>query len=234
MKETILYTDIIKRFQEGEKDFSGKKVVGGNFDGLNLSGIIFRDCILTDVTFLHSDLTDADFSKSYIDVCGFSNSKLVNAKFIDCKIELTGFMNANLDKTDFTNADISWCPFFDSNHSAAEFKNATMHKVFYTVSEVSEEDFREGISRLGTKLPQIRKWRAVALGTLIDKTKEQMEGFKFAYGKGMRAGKGYSQGPGSYSNTRNGSGYASGLKDIAYAIFGGKYDAGKRAKQYSK
>lgn len=235
-KKAVLYTDVIKRFQNEERDFSGIRLVVGNFDNLDLEGISFKNSILIGPTFRHANLKDADFSDAKLEFCSFFHATLINATFQNARIEATGFGEANLENTNFDNTELYWTPFMESNYSAAKLKNAKFIKVAFTWSEITENDIEEAIRIFGARAKEeLPIGRATELVSGAEATLDQLKALKLAYGTRSSSRGTYSS---KQSYTRpdvEEDPYTIHLKQIIYALFGDSYDLDKKtSKSYKR
>ncbi|MEL4897352.1 pentapeptide repeat-containing protein [Crocosphaera sp. Alani8] len=57
-------SELIKRYNEGERNFSGKCLRGQNFAGKDLSGSIFRGCDIRGTNFTGATLIETNFSQA--------------------------------------------------------------------------------------------------------------------------------------------------------------------------
>lgn len=199
----ITPTEIIERFKKGEREFSNLRAVGQNFSGMNLNRIIFTDSKFTGCNFTASNLQNAKFQNCSFEFCEFTNANLIESNFINCKIDYTVFQLANLERVVFTSCELYFIYIWGSNfNSAAKFDKTPVTKIFSVLSQIGEEDIKEGLKALSSS--------QVPFGTQLEakgratSAKEKHEGFlQFAYGKGTRAKSVYENAPGIYSKAQS-------------------------------
>ena len=93
---------IIDEYQEGERYFPLLEIEGGNFAGLDLTGI--------------------DFWESKLRGSSFEGANLKGAIFVGCDLECTSFAGADLTDTDFRSASVRGSDFRDANLKRTIFR----------------------------------------------------------------------------------------------------------------
>ena len=97
--------EIIKKYREGERDFSGIELDDKtyNFQSIELEGVDFSNSYIT-ANFKDSKLKNAKFNNSNIKTCDFQNADLTNTDFRNTLLESTEFTGAILNGANFENA----------------------------------------------------------------------------------------------------------------------------------
>jgi len=93
-KKQMSNSEIIKKYKQGERNFSGIRCVGRWFDG--------------------QDLTEIDLSGSDLSFSNFSNSTLIGSNFTGCNLTWSDLSRANLKGTIFKNSNLSWSAIIES------------------------------------------------------------------------------------------------------------------------
>jgi uncharacterized protein YjbI with pentapeptide repeats len=122
--------EILRRYNDGERNFSGIIAPNSDFSGMNMAGIIFRRAKLAPSVFKGCNLKGADFSFAEIQDSCFDNADLRNAKFPDAILFNSSFRNAKISGASFHNAKISDCDFKGCDINSADFSGATKESAF--------------------------------------------------------------------------------------------------------
>jgi hypothetical protein len=94
-------SELLKRYEEGERDFSGAILHNAKLDGAILSGISLKGANIRNVSLSNAYLMECDFSNAII--VGIS---LMNAILYLSKLEGATFTNANLNKANLGQANL--------------------------------------------------------------------------------------------------------------------------------
>ncbi len=140
--------EIAKRYNDGERDFSGAVSPSSDFSGLNLSGVILRRAKLGNSSFKNCDLSGADLSFAELQDTNFENTNLQNANFSDATAFNSVFKGAKIGGAKFIAANISECNFEGCDKASADFSDALMKPAFsgrkMTAAEVIRE-YKQGV-----------------------------------------------------------------------------------------
>ncbi len=104
---------VVEAYEKGKRDFYCYDAIeGGDFSGLDLSGINFWDTGLRRVNFSGCILKDATFVAAGLDYANFEGADLTGSDFREASVENANFTAANLTNVDFsvdcmTGADLS-------------------------------------------------------------------------------------------------------------------------------
>jgi len=129
--------DLLKKYAEGERDFSGNTIMPSSADlglrkdfiGKTLSGLILKDGRILTFSFKNCDLEGAVFDGSDVSDCSFKGANLKNVSFHGCKLKNTNFSSAVFDNTDFSKSEITLAKFDNTNTDNAKFDDCIEEKV---------------------------------------------------------------------------------------------------------
>lgn len=147
--------EIIKRYDLGERDFSGVECIGGWLSGVNLSGASFKGANLSFTSFQGSDLRCCDFSQANLTWTNFVNADLTKAKMRRTKLNFAKLNEAILEGTDLSGADLSYALLFNVNLSAAKTDDATFTMAATHVSQLREQGYDFAMQSLERTRPII-------------------------------------------------------------------------------
>lgn len=104
-------TPLASRFKG--KDISSAQLNKCSFDGVDLTGVIFKDAHFSSSGITNSNLTNADFSSLHMEQGGFNDSNLQNVNFSGANLESVKFTGAqNMTSANITG--VTWsnvtCP----------------------------------------------------------------------------------------------------------------------------
>ena len=136
----MLPTQLLSRYSQGERDFSGIDLSGTDFyhcrDNRNLSGIdlsranlcrtIFSEVDLSNVTFKNANLQGAKFYRCKLQGVDFSDADMTDAELHCEPVYGANFNRANLSRANLSSADLSGSTLFEANLSHAEPRRANL------------------------------------------------------------------------------------------------------------
>ncbi len=155
-RKQISSHEIIRRYREGEHDFSNVLCQNGDFGAINLSGIIFRNSDLSFSGFDGTDLTDADFSDTILDWSSFRLATLRKTNFTGARLQWCALNDAIVDGTIFRKADLSWSIMFNTNRNNADWDGANFVTCAFDPSEITSKGIAvhpSQLERLKDKMP---------------------------------------------------------------------------------
>ena len=130
------------------RDFSDIICNEGNFEGLNLQGMIFRNAQLNATSFDGCDLTDADFTGAKVKWSSFKNAKLIRTNFSNADLSYSYFNDAIVTGAIFRGTNVSYCIFFHVNRYSADFTDANTYEVAWNESELDEETHKRAMRKM--------------------------------------------------------------------------------------
>lgn len=148
--------EIIRRYKEGERDFSNVICQNGEFGAVVLHGIIFRNSDLSYSGFDGTDLTDADFTEAILDWSSFRLATLRRTNFTGARIHWAALNDAIVDQTIFRKADLSWSIMFNTNKGSADWTDANFMTCAFDVSEITAKGIAmhpSQLDKLKNKIP---------------------------------------------------------------------------------
>ena len=107
----------MRAFKLAEMDIAHIQVVGGRFDGMDLSGTIFR--------------------KSNLSGSIFNGATMVKANLAVCRLKMAKFKKANLAQADFRGSDLSQADFSGANLSGCDLNAAFLEGANLTGANLS-------------------------------------------------------------------------------------------------
>jgi len=175
--------EIVKKIQNGDKDFSDVRIVGVDWSRRDLSGFNFSGSKLEWNVFNRCKLAGADFSNVFVDFCAFSSADLTKANFENSLIWDSSFDGAILKDANFVKSVITYVVFADANVNAANFTNATKIAVYESWEDVGEENFDATIAII-EKLNFFPRSLLLAWKARLEKYRTKVEKFRVFYGIG--------------------------------------------------
>lgn len=113
--------ELLRRYNTGERDFTGVKLPGIRLIDRRLGGIIFREADLNDAILDWTDLIDADLS--YANLRGV---RLGEASLQRANLEGADLSGAVFAQTTFRGANLSYAKLRDAILTEFSFKNANL------------------------------------------------------------------------------------------------------------
>lgn len=138
-------SEIVKKFEKKEKDFSNVRIVGIDWFGRDLSGFDFSGSRLEWNIFRNCKMVGVNFSRSFLEWCDFTQADLTKSSFINSKIWNALFEGAMITDVDFSNSGLEYIAFTNANVASAKFANTTQFRVIHTWTEMTDADW-ESIS----------------------------------------------------------------------------------------
>lgn len=154
-QSTILFDDLLCRYEAGERDFSGVVIKNSwreklfrdekCFKGLDLSEIILRDSNISSIgpymqgVILHkADLTRVDLGE-----CNFEWTNLSRAKLRETGYFQSCFDRVNLSRTDLTGAELIESSFAGADLSQSKLRNATIAEIHFIGNNLTGAMFKK-------------------------------------------------------------------------------------------
>lgn len=151
-REEILFRDLIARYQAGERDFSEFFIDSdedrltwelGQFQGLDLSGIILRDSNIIwmrnyfdGVIMRGADLTRVDLGDF-----NFARGDLSNAILCETRFFRSVFEHTNFSGADLTGARLAWTDFFCADMIRVKLNNARISALGFVCTDFTDATF---------------------------------------------------------------------------------------------
>jgi len=175
--------EIVKKIQNGDRDFSGVKIVGVDWTGRDLSGFNFSGSKLEWNIFNGCKFIGANFSNVFIDFCLFVNADLTKANFENSLIWDSAFDGTILNDTNFSRTDITFVIFANTNTSSANFTNARKISVYERWDDVEDGSIDAAFAIL-EKVNVFSTSALLALKAKLEKYRTKVEKFKAFYDTG--------------------------------------------------
>lgn len=132
MSKTNLVALVLEQYKNGQRYFSDLDIEDESFEGQNLEGIVFENCLLY-ARFCGANLRNAKFINGAIKTCDFRKSDLTNAHFEHLSVESAEFAGSITTGVYFNNnwsygqavtqADFEdWIKDYPKNQYADELK----------------------------------------------------------------------------------------------------------------
>ncbi|MBI2970804.1 MAG: pentapeptide repeat-containing protein [Candidatus Aenigmarchaeota archaeon] len=118
--------DLLAAYRAGRRDFTGVKLHGANFVGLQLQGIILKNADLSFSNFEGTDLSGADFSSAILARCNFHNAIMKEARFDAADLSYANIRNTFIDGTSFRNAKMMWAHLCGNDLMKADISSAQL------------------------------------------------------------------------------------------------------------
>ena len=131
--------ELVRRFEEGQRDFSGADLSAADLQNLSLDGIILcnanlRKAKLFGTSFRNADLTESDLSGTYLAKAELSGAKARRTNFHGCRMDGVSWkdvdlQSARLTEVNFRNATLDSCIMKSAGLKDADLTNLKLHKV---------------------------------------------------------------------------------------------------------
>jgi uncharacterized protein YjbI with pentapeptide repeats len=95
--------DVLRRYQDGQREFIDVRLNYADFSGANLEGVTFRGC-LSSASFVNANLRDACFINCNIKCVDFRRADLRGATFAGCSVEAIWVDEAKIEDGAFIGA----------------------------------------------------------------------------------------------------------------------------------
>lgn len=118
--------EILRRYQRGDKDFTGISVIADDFSQQNLPGIIFKGAILTSCNFEETAMQRADLSAANLRNTNLKQVNLSKADLKGADLRGTVLRNANLSGADLRWANLEGVNLSGANISGANFDGTNL------------------------------------------------------------------------------------------------------------
>ncbi len=172
--------DILEMISKGMKDFRNSKFYGVEFSGKDLSGVVFDGSSFEWCFFENSRLAGASFKKCDLKFCTFLSADLTKASFEGSKMGSVDFESATFNRTVIRNSELSYITFINVNLAEADLTGSSQFKVFMSWDELTEEDWRLLMQRLGEASLPVSK--VLEIKNILGELKGRDTSIKFSYG----------------------------------------------------
>ncbi|MBI5347206.1 MAG: hypothetical protein HZB66_01205 [Candidatus Aenigmarchaeota archaeon] len=146
--EHIFSRDFLDRYANGEREFSGISLQFADIS-VNLKDVTIRDSKLFFVTFFGCNIVNVRFINCEIFYGSFNGGGLENTIFDNCNIDFTIFHNGLFKNVKILRSKLSWCAIFSRPVEELDISKSECFKIFRNVSEITDRDVEEAMSRLG-------------------------------------------------------------------------------------
>lgn len=153
--------EILKKYADGERNFSGVNITEINLTRANLTGIDFSDATLSIANLTGANLSEANLTGAKLNVAKMSGANFSQAKFNGAILNVANLVRANLKGTQFIQAaliraeliraELSGANLREANLSGADLREAQLKQVNLSGANLSEADLR-GCSLAGANL----------------------------------------------------------------------------------
>lgn len=109
-----------------------------SFEGVNLSGITFKQCSFNECSFTNIDVDNVIFKDTFFNNCYFTNSKITHCQFHNSELTGTSFINAHIKSTTITSSDVLGCSFEEANLIDSKFENTALKGSHFLQAEVKD------------------------------------------------------------------------------------------------
>jgi hypothetical protein len=153
--KSILSVEIKEQYSNGNKLFENAYLENNLLEGLDLSGIQFRNCKFMFSSFAFTNLAGAKFINCQFFFQSFFGANLTKAVFDNCKIEVTRFDNAVFDETTFRKCDLSYLAMIGVNRAGVNFFDSTQFKIVFDLSEITEDDLMKAVGMVSGQIESL-------------------------------------------------------------------------------
>lgn len=132
--------ELIRLYQEGQRDFSKEYLHSTKFANCNLDSTDFSQANLKFANFYNANLSNANFaesdlSKARLESANLQNVDLSNANLQNADLTSANLSNANLDNTDLTGAEL-----INANLDGVDLSTAKNAVTIANISPVKEDN----------------------------------------------------------------------------------------------
>ena len=131
--------ELVRRFEQGQRDFTGADLSAADLQNLTLGGIILRNANLRKAklfgtSFKGADLTESDLSGTYLAKAELSGAKARRTNFHGCRMDGVSWddvdlQSARLTEVNLRNATLNSCVMKSAGLKDADLTNLTLHNV---------------------------------------------------------------------------------------------------------
>jgi uncharacterized protein YjbI with pentapeptide repeats len=153
--------EILKKYGDGERDFSGINITEVNLSRANLAGINFSDATLSIANLSGANLTEANLTGAKLNVAKMSGANFTQAKFNGAILNVANLVRANLKgseliqaaliRAEMIRAEMTGANLREANLSGADLREAQLKQANLSGANLSEADMR-GCSLVGANL----------------------------------------------------------------------------------
>lgn len=150
-KKRFMGADKIRQlYKSGERDFSGVICVDGNFEDMDLRGIIFKKANLGFCSFRNSNLQGADFSHANLEWSNFTRADIRGATFEKARLVWSKLNEAQIESTNMRCADLSESLAFNTTlRGGADLAGAIIDTVALHPGQLTPEMIQKLNQQLG-------------------------------------------------------------------------------------
>lgn len=153
--------EILKKYADGERNFSGVNITEVNLSRANLTGIDFSDATLSIANLTGAKLSEANLTGAKLNVAKMSGANFSHAKFNGAILNVANLVRANLKgaeliqaaliRAELIRAEMTGANLCEANLSGADLREAQLKQVNLSGANLSEADLR-GCSLVGANL----------------------------------------------------------------------------------
>lgn len=153
--------EILKKYSDGERNFSGINITEVNLSRANLAGINFSEATLSIANLSGANLSEANLTGAKLNVAKMSGANLTQAKFNGAILNVANLVRANLKgaemiqvaliRAEMIRAEMTGANLQEANLSGADLREAQLKEVNLSGANLSEADMR-GCSLVGANL----------------------------------------------------------------------------------
>ncbi|MEM7593379.1 MAG: pentapeptide repeat-containing protein [Cyanobacteria bacterium P01_A01_bin.83] len=132
--------ELIRLYQEGQRDFSKEYLRSTSFTNCNLDSVDFSQANLKFAKFYNANLSNANFAESDLSKAKFRNANLQNADLSNAKLHKADFESANLSNANLDNADLTWAELIDANLDGVDISKAKNAVTIANISPPKEDN----------------------------------------------------------------------------------------------
>ncbi|MBE9187265.1 pentapeptide repeat-containing protein [Microcoleus sp. LEGE 07076] len=141
-QELLKRFELVKRYTEGNRDFTGINLNEANLSRINLSGSILRRASLFVTNISGANLSEADLSEANLNVARLSSTNLSRAILNGATLNVANLVRADLSGSQLIGAslirgELVRCELSQSNFSGANLTEADLREVKLTEANLS-------------------------------------------------------------------------------------------------
>ena len=167
--ELVKIYNLVKKYQEGERDFTGINLNEANLSQMNLSQANLSDASLQVTNLSSADLTQANLSRANLNVARLSHANLTDATLIRASLNVANLVRANLTnaqciealaiRSEFIRAKLTHANFTKANLNGADLREAKLTHTNFSRANLSGANLR-GVSGVAVNLEKADLRRA--------------------------------------------------------------------------
>lgn len=127
-------SELLARYEAGERDFRKAHLRGANLIGANLFGVILRNAILRNANLSGANLSGANLSNANLNNANLINADLINADLSSANLSFANLSIANLIDANLTNANL-----VEANFTNATLTGAKLDGTILSYQKIAEQ-----------------------------------------------------------------------------------------------